>query len=87
MLRMRFDQLLGFLNDFSSKEFFTNFKYNEGLEQSKQFAFFEYQPYEEEKPVRYFASKIDDIKVTHELLSILEAEYYKLNPPKAIKKN
>ncbi len=82
---MRFDQLLGFLSELTSKEFFSNFKYNKGLEQSKEFAFFEYQPYEEEKPVRFFSQRIDNIKITKELLRDLEVEYHRLHPPKVNK--
>jgi len=83
---MKFDQLLGFLNDLTSKEFFSNFKYNESLEVSKKFTFFDYQPYEEEKPIRFFAQRIDEIKITKELLRNLEEEYHRLHPPKVSNK-
>jgi len=82
LLHLRFDQLLSFVNDLTAKEFFTNFKYNESLEQMKKFNFFDYQPYEEEKPIRFFAQRIDDIPITKELLKILEEEYIINHPPK-----
>ena len=82
---MRFDEMLAFLNDLSSKEFFTNFKYNENL--LKQNEFFEYQPDEDEKPIMFFATQIDDIKVSKHLLRSLEEEFWRLNPPKAVGNN
>jgi len=87
LLHLRFDQLLSFVNELTAKEFFTNFKYNESLQKSKQFSdFFDYQPYEEEKPIRFFARKIDDIHITKELLKSLEEEYHINNPPKVSNK-
>ena len=87
LLHLRFDQLLSFVNDLTAKEFFTNFKYNESLQKCKQFTnFFDYQPYEEEKPIRFFARRIDDIHITKELLKALEEEYHINHPPKVSSK-
>lgn len=79
---MRFDEALGFLNDLTAKEFFTNVKYHECIERRTEFNFSGYQPFDEEKYIRNFVVGVDELKVTKELLRNLDEEYHRLNPSK-----
>ena len=72
---MRYDQIIAYCNEITSKELFTNFRYIEHLEFVRNHPQVKYESFEEEKAIRYFTQRIEGINITNELLRQLEEEY------------
>lgn len=74
-MKKKFDQIISFLNETTSQELFTNFKYIEHLESVKKSPHLVFKPYPEEIPIRDYAQKITEINITDQLLKQLVEEY------------
>jgi hypothetical protein len=82
LLRLRFDQILGFMNDLVRHEMFCNVKYAEYL-RYKGFRLFDKESDipEEFAHIQTFSKKMEKFAITKSLLRILETEYLEIQDP------
>lgn len=79
-MSLRFDEILSELNELIRSEFFTNHNYHEYIVQLRSFPFlkFESTMKKDDRPIREFRENFDKIKITKNLLRLLEEDYNRI---------
>ena len=77
LLKRRFDQILGFLNEIVRHELFVNIKYEQYIKtKAKKISLISLNYQDDFDNIFKFAGKVNSYKITNELLRKLEFEYY-----------